>query len=142
MRHRKHHSKLNRTSEHRQALMRNLAIALIDHERIETTQAKAMQLRGVVEPLITLAREGSQHQRRLAFARLQSKEAVHKLFEELGPRFKDRPGGYTRVVKTDFRPGDGAPMAFIELVDAQEKIKKVKEPTMAEKIKRARQGRR
>jgi large subunit ribosomal protein L17 len=118
MRHRKHRSKLNRTSEHRGALMRNLTIALVEHERIQTTQAKASQLRPFVEKLITLARENSLHARRLAVARIQDKPTVIKMFDELAPRVGDRPGGYLRIVKSGPRAGDGAPMAFIEFVDA------------------------
>lgn len=119
MRHRKVRSRLGRTTEHRKALMRNLANALLEHERIETTQAKATQLRCFVEPLITLARTGDLHSRRQAFSHLQQKEVVHKLFTEIGPRVGDRPGGYTRVVKMGVRQGDGAPMAIIELVDSK-----------------------
>ena len=141
MRHRKHRSKLNRTSEHRKALMRNLAIALIEHGRIRTTEVKAKQLRGVIEPLVTLGCGGSLAQRRRAFAFLQHKEAVHKLFEELGPRFKERPGGYTRVVRGDVRPGDGAPTAFIEFVDVKFEPKKKKEVSLRERMKRAQQKR-
>jgi large subunit ribosomal protein L17 len=118
MRHRKHKSKLNRTSEHRLALMRNLAVSLVREERIRTTQVKAMQLRGFVEPLVTLAKNGTLHDRRSAFARLGKKEAVHKLFEEIGPRVGERPGGYVRVVKDGPRAGDGALMAYVEFVDA------------------------
>lgn len=119
MRHRNTRSRLGRTTEHRAALMRNLANALLEHERIETTQAKAVQLRSFVEPLITLAKAGDLHSRRQAFSHLQQKEVVHKLFEEIGPRMGQRPGGYTRVVKAGVRQGDGAPMAIIELVDAK-----------------------
>jgi large subunit ribosomal protein L17 len=118
MRHRKHKSKLNRTSEHRLAMMRNLAVSLVREERIRTTQVKAMQLRGFVEPLVTLARSGTLHDRRSAFARLGKKEAVHKLFEEIGPRVGERPGGYLRIVKDGPRAGDGALMAYVEFVDA------------------------
>ena len=141
MRHRKHRSKLNRTTEHRKALMRNLAIALIEHERIQTTEVKAKQLRGVIEPLVTLARGGTVHQRRQAFAVLQHKQAVHKLFENIGPRFDERPGGYTRVVKSDFRAGDNASMAFIEFVDTKFEPKKKKEVGKFEKLKRAARSR-
>lgn len=118
MRHRNTRSRLGRTTEHRSALMRNLAIALVDKERIQTTQAKAVQLRSFVEPLVTLAKAGDQHSRRLAFSRLQKKDTVHKLFEEIAPRVADRPGGYFRVVKAGPRHGDGALMAYIEFVDA------------------------
>ncbi|MCX8037736.1 MAG: 50S ribosomal protein L17 [Candidatus Sumerlaeia bacterium] len=117
MRHRNIRSRLNRTSEHRLALMRNLAEALIERERIHTTAAKAKQLRAFVEPLITLGREGTLAARRQAFSRLGKKKAVHKLFTVLGPRFKERNGGYTRVVKAGVRAGDGAQMAYIEFVE-------------------------
>lgn len=136
MRHRKHGTKLNRTTEHRKALMRNLSIALIQNERIQTTQVKAKQLRGFIEPLITMAVDGSLHKRRLAFAKLQNKYAVHKLFEEIGPRFSERPGGYTRVVKGHVRPGDGAPMAWIELVDTVIVPKEKKEPSRLEQARK------
>lgn len=137
MRHRKAKSKLNRTSEHRLALMRNLASSLVREERIRTTQVKAMQLRGFVEPLVTLAKSGSLHDRRQAFARLGKKEAVHKLFEEIGPRVGDRPGGYLRVVKDGPRAGDGALMAYIEFVDAAP-AKAAETPTLQESIKKKR----
>jgi large subunit ribosomal protein L17 len=117
MRHRKSGRHLNRTSAHRAALFRNLAVALIEHEAIRTTLPKAKELRRVAEPLITLAKNDTVANRRLAFARTRSKEAVAKLFDELGPRFKDRPGGYMRVLKAGLRAGDAAPMAYVELVD-------------------------
>jgi len=117
MRHRKSGRHLNRTSSHRQAMFRNMASSLIEHEVIKTTVPKAKELRRVAEPLITLAREDSVANRRLAFSRTRSKAAVGKLFDELGPRYQDRPGGYTRILKCGFRAGDSAPMAFIELVD-------------------------
>jgi len=117
MRHRKIRGKLNRTSEHRLALMRSLASALIREERIRTTHPKAMYLRRFVEPLVTLAKDGSLHARRLAFAKIGKKDIVHKLFEEIGPRVGDRPGGYVRVTKDGPRAGDGALMAYIEFVD-------------------------
>ena len=120
MRHRKSGRHLNRTSAHRRALMRNLSIALFEHEAIKTTLPKAKELRRVAEPLITLAKVDSVANRRLAFNRLRNKAAVGKLFEKLGPRFKDRAGGYSRVLKTGFRAGDSAPMALIELVDRDE----------------------
>ena len=128
MRHRKIKSKLNRTTGHRKALMRNLAIALIQEERIHTTQAKAKNLRPFIERLITLGKRGDLAARRLAFSRLGKKEAVHKLFEEIAPRFLERPGGYTRIIKDNFRAGDSAPMAYIELVEHVEKkmVKKKK----------------
>jgi large subunit ribosomal protein L17 len=116
MRHRKSGRQLNRNSAHRQAMFRNMAVSLIEHEIIKTTLPKAKELRRVAEPLITLAKEDSVGNRRLAFSRTRSKEAVGKLFSELGPRYQERPGGYTRILKCGFRPGDAAPMAYIELV--------------------------
>ncbi len=109
--------KLNRTSEHRQAMLRNMAVSLLQHEAIKTTVPKAKELRRVVEPLITLAKEPTVANRRLAFDRLRNRDSVVKLFDVLGPRFKARPGGYTRILKMGFRVGDNAPMAFVELVD-------------------------
>jgi large subunit ribosomal protein L17 len=117
MRHRKSGRHLNRTSSHRQAMFRNMAVSLIEHEVIRTTVPKAKELRRVVEPLITLARQDSVANRRLAFDRTRSKAAVGKLFTEVGPRYANRPGGYTRILKCGQRPGDAAPMAFVELVD-------------------------
>ncbi|MDZ7669593.1 MAG: 50S ribosomal protein L17 [Gammaproteobacteria bacterium] len=116
MRHRKSGRQLNRNSSHRQAMFRNMAVSLIEHEIIKTTLPKAKELRRVAEPLITLAKEDSVGNRRLAFSRTRSKEAVGKLFTELGPRYQERPGGYTRILKCGFRAGDAAPMAYIELV--------------------------
>ena len=116
MRHLKSGRKLNRNSSHRQAMFRNMASSLLKHEVIRTTLPKAKELRRVAEPLITLAKEDGVHQRRLAFSRLRDKSAVGKLFTEIGPRYKDRPGGYTRILKCGFRDGDNAPMAYIELV--------------------------
>lgn len=120
MRHRKSGRQLNRNSSHRQAMFRNLASALVSHEIIKTTLPKAKELRRVVEPLITLAKEDSVANRRLAFARIRDIETVAKLFNELGPRFAQRAGGYTRILKCGFRAGDNAPMAYIELVDRPE----------------------
>ncbi len=117
MRHRKSGRHLNRTSSHRQAMFKNMAASLIEHEVIKTTLPKAKELRRVAEPLITLAKTDSVANRRLAFARTRDKAAVGKLFSEIGPRYADRPGGYTRILKCGFRPGDAAPMAYIELVD-------------------------
>ena len=116
MRHRKSGRQLNRNSSHRQAMFRNMAGSLIEHEVIKTTLPKAKELRRAVEPLITLAKEDSVANRRLAFSRTRSKEAVGKLFSELGPRYQERPGGYTRILKCGYRAGDAAPMAYIELV--------------------------
>ncbi|MGI9304231.1 MAG: 50S ribosomal protein L17 [Gammaproteobacteria bacterium] len=120
MRHRHSGRQLNRNSSHRKAMFSNMAASLFRHEAIKTTLPKAKELRRVAEPLITLAKQDSVARRRTAFARLRDKHAVGKLFTELGPRFKDRPGGYLRILKCGFRPGDNAPMAFVELVDRAE----------------------
>lgn len=112
--------KLNRTSEHRLAMLRNMMNSLIEHEVIKTTVPKAKELRRVVEPMITLAKEPTLANRRLAFDRLRSRDSVTKLFNDLGPRFKTRPGGYTRILKMGFRVGDNAPMALVELLDRPE----------------------
>ena len=117
MRHLNHRHRLNRPTGHRKALMRNLACALIEHERIQTTEAKAKALRPFIEKLITLGKKGEQHHRRQAFAILGKKTAVHKLFTEIAPLVATRPGGYTRIIKDVQRAGDGAWMAYIELVD-------------------------
>ena len=117
MRHQKSGRKLNRTSSHREAMFRNMASSLIKHELIRTTLPKAKELRRVAEPLITLAKVDGVANRRLAFSRMRDKEAVGKLFVELGPRYRERPGGYLRILKCGFRPGDNAPMAYVELVD-------------------------
>tara|TARA_B100001173_G_scaffold178243_1_gene153947 strand:- start:588 stop:992 length:405 start_codon:yes stop_codon:yes gene_type:complete len=116
MRHRKSGRKLNRNSPQRSALKKGLAISIIEHESVKTTLAKAKEIRGFLEPLVTLAKENTVANQRLAFSRLQSKEAVAKLFDELGPRYKDRPGGYLRVIKRGYRSGDKAPAAQIEFV--------------------------
>ena len=112
--------KLNRTSEHRQAMLRNMMNSLLTHEVIKTTLPKAKELRRVVEPMITLGKEATVANRRLAFSRLRDKDVVAKLFADLGPRFKARPGGYTRILKMGFRVGDNAPMALVELVERAE----------------------
>lgn len=117
MRHRKAGRRLGRNSSHRKAMFRNMATSMLLHETIRTTVAKAKELRRVVEPLITLAKEDSVANRRLAFSRLRDKEVVGKLFKELGPRFKERPGGYLRILKTAPRAGDNAPMAIVMLTD-------------------------
>lgn len=117
MRHGKSGRKLNRTSSHREAMFRNMSASLFRHEQIKTTVPKAKELRRVAEPLITLAKNDSVSNRRLAFSRLRDKEMVGKLFNELGGRFKDRPGGYLRILKCGNRPGDNAPMAYVQLVD-------------------------
>ncbi|MFG6443460.1 50S ribosomal protein L17 [Roseateles sp. LKC17W] len=120
MRHRNGLRKLNRTSAHRAAMLRNMCVSLLEHEAIKTTVPKAKELRRVVEPLITLAKEPTLANRRLAFDRLRDRDIVTKLFNVLGPRFAARPGGYTRILKMGFRVGDNAPMAFVELVDRAE----------------------
>ena len=117
MRHKKAGRRLGRNSSHRKAMFRNMAASLLRHETIKTTLPKAKELRRVVEPLITLAREDGVAKRRLAFDRLRDKEVVGKLFKDLGPRFRDRPGGYLRILKLGPRPGDSAPMAVVQLVD-------------------------
>jgi len=120
MRHRESGRKLNRNSSHRNAMFRNMATSLLDHEVIKTTLPKAKELRRVAEPLITMAKSDSVANRRLAFNRLRDRDVVTKLFNELGPRYKDRPGGYLRILKMGFRSGDKAPMALVELVDRPE----------------------
>ena len=117
MRHQKSGRKLNRNSPHRKAMFRNMASSLFEHEIIKTTVPKAKELRRVAEPLITLAKEDSVAHRRQAFDRLRDKESVGKLFEELGPRYQERPGGYLRILKCGHRAGDNATMAYVELVD-------------------------
>lgn len=121
MRHQKRTHKLNRSPSHRQALWRNQATALLRHETIRTTLAKAKALRSVIEPLVTLAKKGTLHARRLAHRRIRDQEVLHKLFGEIGPRFRDRAGGYTRVLKSGFRSGDNSPMAVIQFVGPQDK---------------------
>jgi len=116
MRHRKSGRHLSRTSSHREAMFRNMAASLFRHELIRTTLPKAKELRRVAEPLITLSKEDSVAKRRLAFARLRDREMIGKLFNELGPRYKERPGGYLRILKCGYRAGDKAPMAYVELV--------------------------
>jgi len=134
MRHRLSGRKLNVTSAHRKALFRNMAVSLLDKELIRTTLPKAKELRRVAEPLITLAKKDSVSKRRLAFDRLRDRAIVTKLFVELGPRYKARPGGYTRILKCGFRAGDRAPMAIVELVDRPE-------PTAGEEPKATKKGR-
>lgn len=137
MRHRRHRSRLNRTTEHRAALMRNLALALIEHEVIKTTTPKAKQLRQFIERIVTIAKDGlaaddtkgvGLAKRRLAFSYLNDKEGVKRLFAEIAPRFKERPGGYTRVVKAGPRLGDSADMAYIEFVDRTAAVTRAAEP--------------
>lgn len=120
MRHRNGLRKLNRTSSHRQAMFRNMANSLLEHEAIKTTLPKAKELRRVVEPLITLGKKPSLANRRLAFDRLRNRDMVVKLFDELGPRYATRNGGYLRILKFGFRDGDNAPMAYVELLDRPE----------------------
>jgi large subunit ribosomal protein L17 len=120
MRHRLGLRKLNRTSSHRLAMLRNMSVSLLRHEAIKTTLPKAKELRRVVEPLITLGKKPSLANRRLAFDRLRDREIVVKLFDELGPRYAQRPGGYLRILKCGFRVGDNAPLAYVELLDRPE----------------------
>ncbi len=119
MRHHKSGRKLNRTSSHRDAMFRNMAVSLLRHEQLQTTLPKAKELRRVAEPLITLGKSATLANRRLAYARLRDREMVGKLFDDIGVRFKDRPGGYLRILKTGFRPGDSAPMALVQLTERQ-----------------------
>ena len=133
MRHRKAGRRLNRTSAHRRAMFRNMAVSLLQHEGIHTTLPKAKELRRVVEPLITLAGEDTLARRRRAFDKLRDRQIVGKLFTELGPKYKDRPGGYLRVLKHGYRPGDNAPMAYVELVDREVES----EPTAPEVVESA-----
>ena len=120
MRHRNSGRQLSRNSSHRSAMLQNMAVSLLRHEIIKTTLPKAKELRRVAEPLITLAKNDSVHLRRIAFSRLRDRDTVTKLFNELGPRYKDRPGGYLRILKSGYRPGDNAPIAYVELVDRPE----------------------
>ena len=128
MRHRSGLRKLNRTSAHRLAMLRNMACSLIKHEAIRTTLPKAKELRRVVEPLVTLAKEPTVANKRLAFNRLRDREVVVKLFNEIGPRFANRNGGYTRILKMGFRVGDNAPMAYMEFVERAEAVEAVEAP--------------
>lgn len=133
MRHNKQIGKLNRTSAHRKALLRNLVIGLIEHDRIRTTETKAKVLQPYADKLVSLAKDGSLPARRRAFSIIGKKEAVHRLFTEVGPRFADRNGGYTRVIKYDYRPGDNASMAFIEFTEKGVEEKKVAEKSTKSK---------
>ncbi len=133
MHHRKSGKKLNRHSAHRKAMFKNMSASFLKHELIKTTLVKAKELRRVVEPLITLAKEDSVSKRRLADARLRDKEAVAKLFTIIGPRSKTRAGGYIRILKCGLRAGDKAPMAYVEWVDRGEEVTKVEKPAKAEK---------
>ncbi len=132
MRHRSGLRKLNRTSTHRLAMLRNMMNSLLEHEAIKTTVPKAKELRRVVEPMITLAKVDTVANRRLAFNRLRNRAIVTKLFEVLGPRFANRNGGYTRILKMGFRVGDNAPMAYMELTERAEAVEEVKEEKAAE----------
>ncbi|HXK55354.1 MAG: 50S ribosomal protein L17 [Gammaproteobacteria bacterium] len=120
MRHRKSGRQLNRNSSHRKAMFRNMTCSLLQHELIKTTLPKAKELRRVAEPIITMGKSDSAARRRLAFSRLRDDRAVGKLFNEIGPRYQDRPGGYLRILKCGYRVGDKAPMAFVELIDRPE----------------------
>ena len=122
MRHKYSGRKLNRTSTHRLAMLKNMSSSLIEHEEIKTTLPKAKEIRGFVERLITISKTDTVAKRRIVFSRIRSKEAVTKLFNDLGPRFKSRPGGYLRVLKWGYRPGDKAPMAIVQLVDKKEEV--------------------
>ena len=128
MRHRHGQRKLNRTTSHRLAMLRNMMVSLIKHEAIKTTLPKAKELRRVVEPLVTLAKEPTVANKRLAFNRLRDREVVVKLFNEIGPRFANRNGGYTRILKMGFRVGDNAPMAYMEFVERAEAVEAVEAP--------------
>jgi large subunit ribosomal protein L17 len=134
MRHQKSGRKLNRTSSHREAMFKNMTASLIQHEQIRTTLPKAKELRRVAEPLITLAKVSSVANRRLAYARLRDRDAVGKLFDVLGVRYKDRPGGYLRILKFGFRAGDTAPMALVQLVDRPETGADAKPEAKAESV--------
>jgi large subunit ribosomal protein L17 len=134
MRHHLSGRQLSRNSSHRHAMLRNMSVSLLRHETIRTTLPKAKELRRVVEPLITLAKSGSDASRRLAFARLRDAQIVEKLFADLGPRFKTRPGGYTRILRMMPRPGDSAPMALMQLVDGPQPVA-AEEPTEGKKTR-------
>ena len=122
MRHKYSGRKLNRTSSHRTAMFKNMMASLIEHEEIKTTVPKAKELRGFVERLITISKTDTVAKRRIVYSRIRSKEAVTKLFDELGPRFKQRPGGYLRILKCGYRAGDKAPMAIVQLVDKKQEV--------------------
>ena len=139
MRHLNRGRKLNRTSAHRKALFRNLVLSLIEHERIKTTDAKAKELRRYADRMVTLGKRGDLSARRLAFAFMQSRDAVKKLFDEIAPRFKERPGGYTRVVKFGIRRGDAAPISIIEFTGTSERLR---QQEAAQEKSRARRDRR
>ncbi len=132
MRHRYSGRKLNRNNPHRKAMFRNMTNSLVEHEVIRTTVPKAKELRRFAEPLITLAKQDSVANRRLAFSRLRDKAAVGKLFGELGPRYESRPGGYIRILKCGYRTGDAAPMAYVELVDRPQPVEEIEDDAVAE----------
>ena len=132
MRHRESGRKLNRNSSHRKAMFRNMTVSLMQHEIITTTLPKAKELRRVAEPLITMAKTDSVAKRRTAFSRLRDRDIVSKLFNELGPRYRERPGGYLRILKCGYRPGDKAPMAIVELVDRPTADQQVDDSTESE----------
>lgn len=140
MRHQNKINPLGRTTSHRKAMMANMAASLIEHKRINTTLAKAKALRGYVEPLITKSKEDTTHSRRLVFSHLQNKFAVSELFREVAPKVADRPGGYTRIIKTGFRAGDSAEMCMIELVDFNDVYTSDKKAASAKKTRRSRRG--
>ncbi len=133
MRHRKAGRRLNRTAAHRKAMFANMAVSLFRHEQIKTTLPKAKELRRVAEPLITLAKTATLANRRAAFARLREREIVGKLFDDLGPHFADRPGGYLRILKCGYRPGDNAPMAYVQLVGRETSVEE-EEPAESEEV--------
>ncbi len=137
MRHRVAKTRLSRSTSHRQAMMRNLVTSLVEHERVETTLAKAKQLRGLADRMVTLGKEGSLHARRRALAVLRTKDSVSKIFSELATRFRDRAGGYTRILKLGFRNGDNAPMAIVEYLGFELKPAKVVTPKVEKKAKPA-----
>ena len=137
MRHQLSGRQLSRNSSHRSAMLKNMAVSLLQHETIRTTLPKAKELRRVVEPLITMGKRDSMANRRVAFARLRDEAVVTKLFEDLGPRFNARAGGYTRILKMDPRPGDSAPRALMQLVDKPVPVATAEEPAPAKKAKRA-----
>tara|TARA_B100000029_G_scaffold468816_1_gene506166 strand:- start:46 stop:456 length:411 start_codon:yes stop_codon:yes gene_type:complete len=134
MRHRKSGRKLNRDSSHRKALKKNLAVSIIQHESVKTTLAKAKEIRTFLEPLVTLAKKNNVNNQRTAYSRLGNKTAVAKLFSELGPRYRERPGGYLRIIKRGYRAGDKAPIAQVEFVDKVDPIKDIEGKTEAEEI--------
>ena len=140
MRHGNAHRKLNRTAEHRKAMFANMCAALIKHEQIITTLPKAKDLRPIVEKLVTLGKRGDLHARRQAVAQMRDVEMVKKLFEVVGPRYKDRNGGYTRIIKAGFRYGDSAPVAVIELVDRDESVKGAEDKARSEAMKEQEAG--